>query len=212
MHHTSVLLHWKKLTKPLLPITVRLLGLVFVEALMLSVQYSTVQYSTVHYTTLQYTTLHYTTLHYSTLQYTTVQCRPVPYSTVQTSTVQYTTVQYRTVHYSTVAVEAAVYSQQPVDGHQQADVLRGKAHGREDEEHGHQPGTGNTGRSHAGQCGCHAEHQSRTRFHQDSSIISPPMLMKHSHRFHWIHSSTTTREYSVGHGNHETPSPGGFSV
>lgn len=47
-------------------------------------------------------------------------------------------------------------SQQPVDGHQQADVLCRETHCGEDEEHGDQTSTGNTGCPDARQSGRHA--------------------------------------------------------
>lgn len=50
-----------------------------------------------------------------------------------------------------------VNSQQPVDSDQEADVLSGQPHRREDQEHGHESSTGDTGRSNAGQSGCHAK-------------------------------------------------------
>ena len=46
-------------------------------------------------------------------------------------------------------------SQQPVDSDQEADVLSGQPHRREDQEHGHESRTGDTGCSDTGQGGCH---------------------------------------------------------
>lgn len=49
----------------------------------------------------------------------------------------------------------ALNLQQPVDSDQEADVLSGQPHRREDQKHGHQSSTGDTGCSHAGQGGSH---------------------------------------------------------
>lgn len=46
-------------------------------------------------------------------------------------------------------------SQQPVDGDEQADVLRGQTHGGQDQQHGDQSSAGNTGGAHTGQGGRH---------------------------------------------------------
>ena len=46
-------------------------------------------------------------------------------------------------------------SQEPIHSDEQTDVLGRQAHRRQDQQHGHQAGTGNTGRSHTGQRGRH---------------------------------------------------------
>lgn len=47
--------------------------------------------------------------------------------------------------------------QQPVDSDQEADVLSGQPHRREDQKHGHKSSTGDTGCSNTGQGGCHTK-------------------------------------------------------
>lgn len=49
------------------------------------------------------------------------------------------------------------YLQQPVDGNQEADVLSGQPNCREDQQHGYQSGTGDTGSSYTGQGGRHTD-------------------------------------------------------
>lgn len=58
---------------------------------------------------------------------------------------------------STAATAQTHDSQQPVDGDQQTDVLGWQADGRQDQQHGHQSGAGNTGSSNTGQGGSHTK-------------------------------------------------------
>lgn len=53
-----------------------------------------------------------------------------------------------------VSIAAGKNSQQPVNSNQQTDILGRQAHSGQDQKHGHQSGTGNTGCSNTGQGGC----------------------------------------------------------
>lgn len=68
-------------------------------------------------------------------------------------------------------------SQQPVDGDQEADVLRGQAHRREDQKHGHESGAGDTGSSDTCQGGCHTEQEKQVQL----SAGENRMLQTHTH-------------------------------
>lgn len=52
--------------------------------------------------------------------------------------------------------------QQPVDSHQEADILSWKPDRREDQEHCHKSSTGDAGSSNTGQRGCHTAGRTRS--------------------------------------------------
>lgn len=66
--------------------------------------------------------------------------------------------------------------QKPVHGHQQADVLRRQAHSRQDEEHGDEARTGDTGCSDAGQRCREAERTEKTGSGEEKEDLARPTL------------------------------------
>lgn len=82
--------------------------------------------------------------------------------------------------------------QQPVHSHQQADVLRWQAHGCQNEEHGDQPSTGDTGCTDTCQCGCEAVRTEKVRSQEEKMALaksSLPILSFHvpsNHKFPFL--------------------------
>lgn len=66
--------------------------------------------------------------------------------------------------------------QQPVHSHQQADVLGRQAYSRQNEEHGDQPRTGNTGCTNAGQRGREAVRTEKVRSKEENVALPKPSL------------------------------------
>lgn len=77
--------------------------------------------------------------------------------------------------------------QQPVHSHQQADVLRRQAHGRQNEEHGDQPSTGDTGCADARQRGCEAVKTEKARSWEEKEALPKPSLGMLSSNFPGSH-------------------------
>lgn len=70
--------------------------------------------------------------------------------------------------------------QQPVHSHQQADVLGRQAHSRQNEEHGDEPGTGDTGCTNAGQRGREAVRTEKARSREEKVVLAKPSLAGNS--------------------------------
>lgn len=70
--------------------------------------------------------------------------------------------------------------QQPIHSHQQADVLSRQAHRCQNEEHGNQSGTGDTGCTNAGQCGCEAVRTEEAGSREEKVDLAKPSLAGNS--------------------------------
>lgn len=78
-------------------------------------------------------------------------------------------------------------SQQPVNSNQQTDILGRQTHGSQDQKHGHQSGTGDTGCSNTGQGGCQTgwKQSNTTAGHRSAPEGVPPSCRSLVERLYW---------------------------